>query len=258
MARTSIQPGPPPRHFRSPGVPPAAVGLPGVLAANPAMQPVPPRTGISGTAAGVLAVGTLILGLAFGIVIGRASAPDGSPAAAASPLTSPPTLPSSPGNTIAPNPPADPGTELPPQQVGTADNPIGAGSGYVIGLYTIEVRGFTADATQRVAEMSILNPPPAPGNQYVLVEIAITFNERDSFGSAAAIPFRVTDGAQSWDQYPPPCGIVDDDLLESGFISPGDTLVGNACFEVPSASVPSLVLTTEGFSGDIHFALPES
>ena len=234
---------------------PAAPSQPlGALAPNPAFQPIPPRRGISGQAAAALAIATLVVGLVVGALLGRASVDD-TPTAA--PLTTEATLPAAPGDTIAPSPTTStpPGAELPPQDVGTDANPIGFGSSYIVGAYELVVNGVDRDADERVVAMSPLNTPPAEGERFVIVELSITFTEDSGVGSAANFPFALVSGDARWESYPPPCGRVDDDLLETRLLRGGETVTANVCFAVDETAVDALALVTEGFAGDIHFAL---
>ena len=228
----------------------------------PASSPPSSPTGIGPGAATAVAVLTLLVGLVAGFFLGRAYG-DEEPVAtrttgtiAPSPRTSTPST-RPPGDTIPQQPPgAPPGTDLQPGTLGSIDDPIPAGQSYVLGLYEIEVRGVTRDAAEVLAEFLPTNPPAPPGEQHVLVEVAVRFTDASGLGSPGSIPFFVSDGDDQWDTTDSRCGRVPDALAEVGFIEQGDEAVGQLCFTVPTDAADQLVLGTESFSGTALVRLP--
>ncbi|HEY1119145.1 MAG TPA: hypothetical protein VGE43_15640, partial [Acidimicrobiales bacterium] len=242
----------------SPGTPRPSVGMP-----LPPSSPPPSPAGIGPGAATAVAVLTLLVSLVAGFFLGRAYGDEESLSTgttgtiAPSPSTS---MPSSrpPGDTIPQQPPAagPPSTDLEPGTLGSIDDPIPAGQSYVLGLYEIDVRGVTRDAAQALSDFLPTNPPPPPGEQHVLVEVAVRFTDASGLGSPGSIPFFVSDGDDQWDAAESRCGRVPDALAETGFVEQGDEAVGQLCFTVPAGAVDALVLGTESFSGPLWFALP--
>lgn len=229
----------------------------------PSSSPPPTPTGIGPGAATAVAVLTLLVGLVAGFFLGRAYGDDESVATrttgtiAPSPRTSTPSPTRPPGDTIPQQPPTGPpSTDLEPGTLGSIDDPVPAGQSYVLGLYEIEVRGADRDATDALTEFLPTNPPPPPGEQHVLVEVAVRFTDASGLGSPGSIPFFVSDGDDQWDTTDSRCGRVPDDLAEAGFIEQGDEAVGQVCFTVPTGAVDALVLGTESFAGPLWFALP--
>jgi len=254
MARPPAPPSPPP-HYRPPGTPRP---LPGALLPTPEHRPTP--SGVSPVAATGVAVLTLLVGLVAGFFLGRAYDDDASISASSTGTIAPsPTAPPAtpPGDTIPQQPPgAPPSTELEPGGLGQFDDPIPVGQAYVLGLYEIEVLGVTRDAADALAEFAPANPAPPPGEQHVLVELAVRFTDPNGLGSPGAIPFFVSDGDGEWASFEAGCGLVPGDLRDSGFIEVGDEAVGQVCFTVPSGAVDDLALGTESFAGPLWFALP--
>ncbi|WP_436792539.1 hypothetical protein [Actinospongicola halichondriae] len=268
MARSSPAPGPPPPHFRPPGVPASSgPGSWGTLPGNSplgvsASPPTPPEGGLGPGAATIIAVVTLLIGIVIGFFAGRASESD-DPAAIAPPLTSPSTSATTrpPGDTIPQTPSGDPGappsTDLDPTTIGSAGDPIPFGQAYVLGLYEIEVISVERDAAATLAEFNGAAIDPPFGRQHLIVEVAVRFTDASGVGNPASIPLFVSDGTGTWNDYDASCGAVPRSILGSGLIEQGDEAIGNACFTVPVDVVDSLMLGTEGFDGPVYFALPD-
>lgn len=259
MPRTPAPPGPPPPHYRAPGAPRAVPGLP---VPGPASSPAP--SGIGPGAATAVAILTLVVGLVAGFFLGRAYGTDDS-VEASSAGTIPPSAPSSPepsrprppGDTIPPQAPGmPPSTDLQPDSLGTIEEPVPFGQAYVLGLYEVEVRGVTRDATEALRAHDRANPAPPAGQQHVLVEVAVRFTDATGLGNPGSIPFFVSDGEGEWSGFESGCGRVPDALAETGFIEQGDEALGQVCFTVPSEAVADLALGTESFAGPLWFALP--
>lgn len=257
MARPPAPPGPPPPHYRPPGPPPPpAAAPPGPLGAAP---PAPVPGGIGPGAATAVATVMLLIGVVAGFFVGRAY--DGDDDTSAPVLTVPDrpsttTLPRT-GDTIPQQSPgAPPATDLPPDELGTVEDPIPVGQAYVLGLYEIEVLGVDRDAAAALAEHEPANPPPPAGRQHVLVEVAVRFTDAAGLGNPAAIPFFVSDGTGEWSSFEAACGLVPGALAQAGLLHEGDQVTGNVCFTVPAGAVADLVLGTESFAGPLYFALP--
>lgn len=226
----------------------------------PSPDPAPGTGGIGPGAATAVAVLTLLIGLVAGFFLGRAYGDDdavatGASAPSPSTTVSPPPRP--PSDTVPQQVPGGPpSTDLAPSGLGTLEDPIPAGQSYVLGLYEIEVRGVTRDATEALADFAPSNPRAPDGQQHVLVEVAVRFTDASGLGSPGAIPFFVSDGQAEWSSFESGCGRVPGALAETGFIEQGDEAVGQVCFTVPSEAVDSLALGTESFAGPLWFALP--
>ena len=211
-----------------------------------------------------VALVTLLLGGVIGFFIGRATE-TATESEALPPLTSPSTSTSRPpGNTIAPNPPADPrdpgappSTDLDPSTLGSIEEPIPVGQSYVLGLYEVEVRGVDRNAAEELSRFDPANRPPPEGRRHVLVEIVVRYTEGEGVGNPSAIPFFVSDGTGRWNDFEAGCGIVPQSILATGLIEQGAEAVGNVCFTVPEDVVRDLAFGTEGFAGPVYFALPD-
>jgi hypothetical protein len=221
-----------------------------------------PSRGIGPAAATAVAVATLVVGLVVGFFLGRAY--DDREVVGTGAVGTIPQSPASPGrppgDTVpqrpSPAPATPPATDLAPSGIGTLEEPIPAGQAYVLGLYEIEVRGVTRDATALLAEHDAANPAPPEGQQHVLVELAVRFTDAAGLGNPASIPFFVTDGATEWTMFGARCGRVPRPLAETGLLEQGDEALGNVCFTVASDAAGDLTLATESFAGPLYFALP--
>jgi hypothetical protein len=263
MARSPAPPGPPPPNYRPPGSPQSGPPSPFFGASTASDRAaVPQNQGLGAGAAVAIALVTLLIGLVIGFFVGRASEVDDS-TSAAPPLTSPSTAPTTrpPGDTIPPDVPVDPeappSTHLDPTSLGTVDDPIPLGQAYVLGLYEIEVLGVERNASSTLRDFNGADVTPPDGNQHVLVEVAVRFTDAAGVGNPSAIPFFVSDGTATWNDFEATCGAVPNSILAEGLIEQGDEASGNTCFTVPTDVVDTLLLGTEGFSGPIYFALPE-
>ncbi|MGK2929737.1 MAG: hypothetical protein ACSLFO_09195, partial [Acidimicrobiales bacterium] len=217
--------------------------------------------GASAGAVAFVAVATLLLGVVIGFFLGRVTEA-GDTVSSAPPLTSPSSSTSRPpGDTIPQNTPVDPdappSTDLEPATVGSLDDPIPAGQAYVLGLYEIEIRSAERDAGDTLAAFDAINPSAPEGSQHVLIEIAVRYTDPDGFGNPSSIPFFVSDGEGRWEDTEAQCGLVPDAILDAAFLAPGEEVVGNTCFTVPTGAVTELRFGTEGVNGALYFALPE-
>ena len=260
MARSPAPPGPPPPHYRPPGSPAVPAPTPFLGRRDPA--PSPQNEGLGAGAVTAIAIITLLIGIVVGFFAGRAADNDDG-AAAAPPLTSPSTAPTTrpPGDTIpqspAPDPGAPPSTDLDPTTIGTVEDPIPFGQAYVLGLYEIEVLAVERDAEATLRDFNRSTTAAPDGRQHVLVELAIRFTDSSGVGNPASIPLFLSDGTAQWHDFEASCGAVPDSILATGLIEQGDEATGNACFTVPVEVVDTALLGTEGFSGPVYFALPE-
>jgi len=67
-----------------------------------------------------------------------------------------------------------PVTTLPPAEGASFDNPIPVGDAVCVGKWSIQVVGFTPNATDAIREVNIFKGPPV-GEQYVLVTLKMTY-----------------------------------------------------------------------------------
>ena len=261
MARSPASPGAPPGNYRVPGSP-RPLEQPPLVALRAASSPSGRPSGSGAGSVVAIVLVTLLLGGVIGFFIGRATADGDDEQATAPPTTAPSTTAGRPpGNTVPQEPPrspdAPPATDLPPEQLGTLDVPIPVGQPYVTGLFTIEVTSVDYDASEELQQFSDSNTPPPPGRTNVLVELDISFNESGGIGSPALIPFFLTDGDAEYRDYESSCGAVPDSLALTGaLLEDGQSLTANVCFTVPVEATEDLLLATNGFAGNLHFALP--
>lgn len=151
--------------------------------------------------------------------------------------------------TAAPTPTAAPGTLDNPVRLGTAA-PIGEG-------WELTVNAYVPDATADVLAEDEFNEPPDDGFQYALATVAVTYNGSDPTTSMFEVDVGVMgpDGFET-DMFSCPA-IAPKELDTAAEVSPGDTVTGNVCFMLPTATAASMVMYgTAGFvNDDIYFAL---
>ena len=140
----------------------------------------------------------------------------------------------------APSPETEPETET---TVGSKENPVPAGDSMRLGDWTIEVVGFTADASDAIHRENQFNDKPKEGEQYVLVTLKETYE-----GNGSSDPyFDQTWALVSEDGtlYEEAGQVLPKELSSVGNVPGGVSGVGNVAFLVPSEVAKSSVLYVE-------------
>jgi hypothetical protein len=103
---------------------------------------------------------------------------------------------------------------------------------------------------------NMFNDPPAPGKQFFMFNLSLTYNGNGSGNLFAITPFLYAVGAANV-AYSPGlsdyCGVVPDDLPTTTVFA-GGTVTGNECFSVLATDASSLVLYFDG-SAQTFFSL---
>jgi hypothetical protein len=130
-----------------------------------------------------------------------------------------------------------------PAKVGTQQNPVHVGQEAQVGDWRIEVLGVTLNATQAVLAENMFNDPPAPGSQYVLVNLRATYTGQssDTFWIGTSCRFVGSRGNTfSWGG-----AVAPNSILDYGEMFPGASATGNLLYEVPSDQVYGGLLMVE-------------
>ncbi len=143
---------------------------------------------------------------------------------------------------------------------GTRADPIPFGFPAQVGDWTVTVESVEADGTALVMTENQFNDPPEPGEQFVLVRVAGTYegNETGSFYIDLAYA-TVGESAVAYTNFGDSCGVVPDEIPITDVFT-GGMVSGNICWSVRSEDVASLVMYIEPlFSFDeserVFFAL---
>jgi hypothetical protein len=170
------------------------------------------------------------------------------PSATATPTADTPTAPTS----TTPSVPA-------PTRLGTRTNPHPVGSAVrVENNWTVKVVSTTPDATAAVLAENMFNDPPTAGNQFYIVRLQATYHGTDARMFLDSYLRVVGTAGRAYSTFgtTSSCGVAPDEFYDQGEIFAGASVVGNACFQVPSSEVSSLVMYWDGFlSDDVYLAL---
>lgn len=151
-----------------------------------------------------------------------------------------------PSDTGAINSDDDDDTTL-PGAAGTRANPIPIGQTVAIGDdWELTVLSVTPDATDLVMAENSFNDPPAPGHQYLLVTVRLTYTGDDSDEFYGWGLRAVGQSAVSYSQFEDSCGVTPDELSSRELFT-GGTIEGNLCWSVATEDADSLVL----YDGDL-------
>jgi hypothetical protein len=126
------------------------------------------------------------------------------------------------------------------------DNPIPFGQEGTVGVWTVQVVGFSANADAAIASENSYNDKPGPDQQYAMVTVRVTYTGSGSgnvYGNLhlSAIP---SDGNSVTDA----SGIFPNGLNVSPSLPNGVSTVGNVAFLVSKSEAGNLVLYAEDWS----------
>ena len=139
------------------------------------------------------------------------------------------------------NRPATP-TPRPPLE-GTRTNPIPLGKEVALGDgWRMKVDSATPDATAQVLDASPFNDPPAAGRQFFMVHVTVTYTGQGSDSFEGSFRLRAVGAAAlGYSGFENSCGDIPGELSENEAFT-GGTISGNACWEIRSSDIASLVL----------------
>src|SRR5690606_22550320 len=105
---------------------------------------------------------------------------------------------------------------------------------------------FFPDATEMVLAENMFNDPPAPGEQFVMVTVEVTYNGSESGSPSFELNFKaVGDASVAYTTYDDSCGVVPNDQFRANELFTGGSIRFNVCWSVPSEDVDSLVMFVE-------------
>ena len=164
-----------------------------------------------------------------------------------------PTLTPEPISTPTPEPTPDPTPEPTPTNLGSRSNPIPLGQSFrpPDSQWELRIISVDWDAWPEIEAENRFNDPPASGNKFVMVKIAVhnRGSEPDSFGSSNISA--VGSQAVEYRTFVDSCGVIPDDFSNFTRIFSGGELQGNICYEVASSDVNSLLLFGDRYTFDI-------
>ena len=154
-----------------------------------------------------------------------------------------------------PPPPAAPGNSR------ANPLPLSATVGIVSGdqHWTLRIISTQPDASAAVLAENQFNDPPAPGNQFFIATVGLSYVSGSealhpgfeaSYGLRAVGPSNVV-----YSTFGNSCGVIPDDFDVKGDLLAGGSMVGNICWSVPSSEAGSLVAFIELDSKPFYMAL---
>lgn len=127
------------------------------------------------------------------------------------------------------------------------DRPAPRGTSVKLRDWVVQVDGVIPDATRMVLEANRFNDPPAPGRQFLIVQLTIRYEgTKESVKPATDLSFSLFGGrGVEYTTYDEWCGVIPNELDRSKDVLPGGSLSGNLCWSVPSDEVDTLVLRVQ-------------
>ena len=95
-------------------------------------------------------------------------------------------------------------------------------------------------------EENQFNDPPPEGNQFFIASLEATYTGTESstfWGDMRLKP--VGDSNVAYEGFNAYCGVIPDDIDDSGETFPGGTITGNVCWSIQSTDAASLVMIVE-------------
>ncbi len=216
---------------------------------------------------------SLIVGLVLGVAIGRNTkeapsnavdlVPDTTVSAPVTDVsitddttadTTPATTEGTTPDTTAPS--SGSSTEIdgaPSGAVGSHSTPVAAGKIADLGDgWRLQVLGVVDDGTSLVLDENQFNDPPAPGQRFTLVTVALGYFGLDDPQSGFGTGISAVGAANK--ELSTDCGVIPSELNRYSLFFAGGVVVGNVCFVTAADDAPALQLyANSGFFGDDVF-----
>ena len=140
-------------------------------------------------------------------------------------------------------------TEAPLVGESSLDSPIQLGAVVQVGSWRLRVSAITPDGTDEVMEENQFNDPPPEGNQFFIASLEATYTGTESStfsGFSGDMRLKsVGDSRVAYEGFDASCGVIPDDIDDSGEAFPGGTVTGNVCWSIQSTDAASLVMIAE-------------
>ena len=137
-------------------------------------------------------------------------------------------------------------TALPRTSESSLTSPIEVGAVVQVGSWRLRVSGVTPDATGQVMAENEFNEPPGEGNQFFIASVEATYTGTDSSTFWLDMTLKaVGEASVAYEPFDATCGVIPDDLNDTGETFPGGTVTGNVCWNIESSDATSLVMVAE-------------
>ena len=138
------------------------------------------------------------------------------------------------------------------QDVPKSRDIIDLGDVFTVGGWELKVVEVVPDATSIVMAENDFNEPPEDGHQYFMVGVEATFVGDGSSDFWVDMTLKgLGESNVAYEAWEARCGVIPDDIFDSGETFSGGTIKGNVCWSVDTRDVASLVMIAEeSFSFD--------
>ena len=136
-------------------------------------------------------------------------------------------------------------TEAPLVGESSLDSPIQLGAGVRAGSWRLRVSAITPDGTDEVMEENQFNDPPPEGNQFFIASLEATYTGTESSTFWVDMWLKSVGDSRVAYEGVAYCGVIPDDIDDSGETFPGGTITGNVCWSIQSTDAASLVMIVE-------------
>jgi hypothetical protein len=124
--------------------------------------------------------------------------------------------------------------------------PIPLGSAGQVDDYIVTVVSTTPDAAAEIAAENQFNDPPAPGTQFFMTRVQITYVGTESGTPWLDLGFKaVGNSAIGYTEFDNDCGVIPESGTLLSDIFPGGTVEYNVCWAIDSGDAESLVMYVE-------------
>jgi len=129
--------------------------------------------------------------------------------------------------------------------VGTKDNPVPLGVPAKVGDWEMTVTTVNPDAGTAVAAENEFNEAPAEGRTFVLIGLKGNFSGADSDSGSVFGDLSYKVLGSGGNTYSDTCGVIPNDITDSGETFTGASVEGNLCFSVDTAQIDGATLILE-------------
>ncbi len=137
-------------------------------------------------------------------------------------------------------------TEAPLVGESSLDSPIQLGAVVQVGNWRLRVSAVRPDGTDGVMEENEFNDPPPEGNQFFIASLEATYTGTESSTFWVDMTLKsVGESNVAYEGFDAYCGVIPDDINDSGETFPGGTITGNICWNIQSTDAASLVMIVE-------------
>lgn len=145
-------------------------------------------------------------------------------------------------------------SEAPSETAGTRENPVAIGTTISGKEYEVVVNSVTRDATEQVLAANSFNKAPAEGNEYLVVNLTITYTGADSGFDAMVRSEYVSAEGKVFDGLAT-IAVAPEPALQLEELYTGASTTGNRVLQVPSGDAGLLRISPGILANEVFVAL---